>query len=121
MRKRPRPDRIAAILRQVRAVLLARLNIDPACRTGGIGLTTDDRWKAVQEDPVSIEQLRMSDLEGGRLKHLVAELAPDRRMLQEAFGINMTAAAPSSPSCGRSSASRGAAPVAIRPWMAPVS
>jgi len=87
MRKRPRPDQIAAILRQVQADLQAGLNINQACRKGGIGLTTYYRWKALQENPVSSEQLRISELddEVGRLKQLVAELALDRRMLQEAL------------------------------------
>jgi hypothetical protein len=50
-------------------------------------LTAYYRWKALQEDPVSNEQLRMGELEAevGRLKALVAELALDRRMLQEAL------------------------------------
>ena len=45
------------------------------------------RWKALQEDPISNEQLHVSALESevGRLKLLVAELALDRRMLQEAL------------------------------------
>ena len=53
----------------------------------GIGLTTYYRWKALHENPVSNEQLRIFELEDeiGRLKHLVAELALDRRMLQEAL------------------------------------
>jgi putative transposase len=87
MRKRPRPDQIAAILRQIQADLQAGLNINQACRKGGIGLTTYYRWKALQENPVSSEQIRISELEDevGRLKHLVAELALDRRMLQEAL------------------------------------
>ena len=43
--------------------------------------------EALQEDPASNEQLRMCELEAevGRLKTLVAELALDRRMLQEAL------------------------------------
>ena len=87
MRKRPRPDQIAGILRQIQADLQAGLNVDQACRKGGIGLTTYYRWKALQEDPISSEQLRISELgdEFGRLKRLVAELALDRRMLQEAL------------------------------------
>ena len=87
MRKRPRPDQIAAILRDIQADLDAGLNIDQACRKAGIGLTTYDRWKARQEDPLSNEQLRVSELEAeiARLKLLVAELALDRRMLQEAL------------------------------------
>ena len=57
------------------------------CRKAGIGPTTYYRWKALQEDPVSSEQLRISELETevARLKTLVAELALDRRMLQEAL------------------------------------
>src|ERR1700738_1670866 len=85
MRKRPGPDRIASILRDFQADLDAGLNIPQACRKAGIGPTTYYRWKALQENPVSNEQLRVSELEAevGRLKLLVAELALDRRMLQE--------------------------------------
>jgi len=87
MRKRPRPDQIAAILRQIQADLQAGLNLHQACRKGGIGLTTYYRWKALQENPISSEQAHISELEDevGRLKQLVAELALDRRMLQDAL------------------------------------
>jgi putative transposase len=87
MRKRPGPDQIAKILREVQADLQAGLNINQACRKGGIGLTTYYRWKTLQENPVSTEQVKISELENenGRLKELVAELALDRRMLQEAL------------------------------------
>ena len=87
MRKRPRPDQIAAILRDFQADLDAGLSIGQACRKAGIGPTTYYRWKALQENPLSNEQLRVSELEAevARLKLLVAELALDRRMLQEAL------------------------------------
>jgi putative transposase len=87
MRKRPRPDQIAAILRDFQTDLDAGLNIGQACRKAGIGPTTYYRWKALQENPLSNEQLRVSELEAevDRLKLLVAELALDRRMLQEAL------------------------------------
>ena len=87
MRKRPRPDQIAAILRDSPSDLDAGLNIDQACRKAGIGPTTYYRWKALQEDPISNEQLRIPELEAevARLKLLVAELALDHRMLQEAL------------------------------------
>ena len=87
MRKRPRPDQIAAILGDFQTDLDAGLNINQACRKAGIGPTTYDRWKALQENPISNEQLRVSELEAevDRLKLLVAELALDRRMLQEAL------------------------------------
>ncbi len=87
MRKRPRPDQIAAILRDFQADLDAGLNIGRACRKAGIGPTTYYRWKALQENPVSSEQVQISQLQAevDRLKLLVAELALDRRMLQEAL------------------------------------
>ena len=87
MRKRPRPDQIAAILRDFKADLDAGLNIDQACRKAGIGPTTYYRWKALQENPLSNEQFRVSEFEAevDRLKLLVAERALDRRMLQEAL------------------------------------
>jgi putative transposase len=87
MRKRPGPDRIASILRDIRADLDAGLNVNQALRKAGIGVTTYYRWRALQENPLSSEQLRVSELESevGRLKLLVAELALDRRMLQEAL------------------------------------
>src|SRR3954469_18600289 len=87
MRKRTSPERIASTLRDIRADLDAGLNVNQACRKAGINPTTYYRWKALQEDPVSDEQLRVSELEteAGRLKQLVAELALDRRMLQEAL------------------------------------
>lgn len=87
MRRRPSPDRIATILREIQADLDSGLNIAHACRKAGIATTTYYRWKARQENPESNEQLRISELESevGRLKLLVAELALDRRMLQEAL------------------------------------
>ena len=87
MRKRPSPDQIARILREVQSDLDAGLNVGQACRKVGYSSTTYYRWKSLQENPASIEQVRASELEAenGRLKLLIAELALDRRMLQEAL------------------------------------
>ena len=87
MRKRPRPDQIAKILDEIQADLDAGLNVHQACRKAGYASTTYYRWKALQEDPVSSEQIKMIELvnENNRLKSLVAELALDRRMLQKAL------------------------------------
>jgi putative transposase len=87
MRKRPGPDQIAKILRDFQTDLDAGLTLNQACRKAGVGPTTYYRWKALQENPVSKEQIHVSELESevGRLKLLVAELALDRRMLQEAL------------------------------------
>ena len=90
MRKRPGRDQIAKIIRAIQADLDAGLNMSQASRKAGIASTTYYRWKALQEDPVTAEQLRVSELEAevSRLKLLVAELALDRRMLQEALKKN---------------------------------
>ena len=87
MRKRHRPEQIVSILCDIQSDLNAGLSVDQALRKAGIGLTTYYRWKARQEAPVSPESVRLQELEieVGRLKHLVAELALDRRMLQEAL------------------------------------
>lgn len=87
MRRRPGPDQLAKVLREIQADLEAGLNVHQACRKAGYATTTYYRWKALQEGPVTAEQLRVSDLEAevGRLKLLAAELALDRRMLQEAL------------------------------------
>ena len=87
MRKRPKPDQIAKIICEIQADLGAGLNVHQACRKAGYATTTYYRWKAIQENPVTAEQLRTAELEAevGRLKLLVAELALDRRMLQEAL------------------------------------
>jgi putative transposase len=86
MRRRPGPDRIAAILVDIQADRAAGLSVHQARRKAGITPTTYYRWKDLQEDPLSNERFRISELEAdlGRLKALVAELALDRRMLQEA-------------------------------------
>jgi len=87
MQKRLRPEQIAKILTEIQADLEAGLNVNQACRKAGYAATTYYRWKSLQENPASIEQVRVSELEDevGRLKLLVAELALDRRMLQEAL------------------------------------
>ena len=83
MRKRPGSDQIASILREIQADLQAGLNIHQACRKGGIGLTTYYRWKALQENPASTDQIRISEHEDevGRLVLHAAELPLDRLML----------------------------------------
>jgi putative transposase len=87
MKRRPSPEKIARILCEFQADLDSGLNINQACRKAGIGITTYYRWKATQENPISSEQLRVSELEAenDRLKALMAELALDRKMLQEAL------------------------------------
>jgi hypothetical protein len=80
MRKPPRSDQIASILRDFQADLDAGLIIGQACRKAGIGPTTYYRWKALQEGSISSDQFYISELytDVDRLKLLVAELAFDR-------------------------------------------
>jgi putative transposase len=87
MRKKPRPDQVLSILGRIQADIQAGLNVGQACRKAGLGLTTYYRWKALQENPLSNDQLKISELESenARLKDLVAELALDRKLLQEAL------------------------------------
>ncbi len=87
MRKRHRPEQVLSILRDIQSDLDAGLSVDQALRKTGIGSSTYHRWKARQEAPVSLESVQLRDLQTqvDRLKHLVAELALDRRMLQEAL------------------------------------
>jgi putative transposase len=87
LRKRHKPEQIVAILRDIQSDLDAGLSVDQALRKAGIGITTYYRWKARQQAPISREGIRLRELETevDRLKHLVAELALDRRMLQEAL------------------------------------
>ena len=81
---RPRPGKNARLAANE---IAPSVTVNQACRKASINPTTYYRWKALQEDPVSNEQLRMCELESevSRLKTLVAELALDRRMLQEAL------------------------------------
>ena len=87
LRKRHKPEQIVAMLCDIQSDLNAGLNVNQALRKAGIGITTYYRWKALQLAPVSAESLRLHELETevDRLKLLVAELALDRRMLQEAL------------------------------------
>jgi putative transposase len=87
LRKRYKPEQIVSMLCDIQSDLDAGLGIDQALRKAGIGISTYYRWKARRQAPVSVESLRLRELENevDRLKLLVAELALDRRMLQEAL------------------------------------
>ena len=75
MRKRPRPNRSGHPPR-LPSRSRRRLEHQPCLPQGRDRTTTYYRWKALQEDPVSNEQLRIAELESevGRLKLFVAEL-----------------------------------------------
>ena len=87
MRKRRTSEQVLALVRQVQSDLEGGLTVEQALRKVGVGLSTYYRWKSRLEDPISANELRHQELESEnkRLKLLVAELAMDRRMLQEAL------------------------------------
>ena len=87
MRKRRSGEQIVSLVQQVQADVQAGLSVEQALRKVGVGLSTYYRWKSRLEDPISANELRHQELESEnkRLKLLVAELAMDRRMLQEAL------------------------------------
>lgn len=87
MRKRRSRDQISALVQQVQADMESGLSVEQALRKVGVGQSTYYRWKSRLEGPVNVEELRHQELEAEnqRLKLLVAELAMDRRMLQEAL------------------------------------
>jgi putative transposase len=87
MRKRRSLDQISSLVQQVQSDMESGLSMEQALRKVGVGLTTYYRWKSRVEDPVSADEVRREELEAEnkRLKLLVAELAMDRRMLQEAL------------------------------------
>jgi len=87
MRNRRTPEQVARLLGEIQADLDAGMTVELALRKAGIALTTYYRWKDHQANKLSLEKVRIRELEleVDRLKHLVAELALDRRMLQEAL------------------------------------
>ena len=87
MRKRRTPDQVTKLLGEIQADLDAGLTLELALRKAGVSVSTYHRWRAKQESTVSSEQfhIRELELEVDRLKLLVAELALDRRMLQDAL------------------------------------
>jgi putative transposase len=87
MRKRRTEEQIESLVREVQADIKAGLKVEQALRKVGIGQATYYRWKNRLEVPVAPVERRVLELESevDRLKLLVAELAMDRHMLQEAL------------------------------------
>ena len=87
MRKRPSRNQIAAFLRDFQADLDVAMNINQACRKAGVGLTTYQRWKALQKNPVSNERLHVAITcaENGMV-HLV-ERKPRALVICKSFGF----------------------------------
>ena len=84
MKKRRTADEVARLLRDVDRDLAKRLTVSDICRKVGIAETTYYRWRQRHDPARAPDDRRRRELEAEveRLKLLVAELMPDKRMLQ---------------------------------------
>ncbi len=87
MQKRWTEDQILKIVQEVEANVHAGLKVEQSLRKFGIAQANYYRWKTRLETPIVPEEQRTRELEAGneRLKLLVADVAMDRRILQEAL------------------------------------
>ena len=82
MRKSKFTDaQIAFILRQAEE----GTRVDEVCRKAGISQQTFYRWKKKYGGlmPSEMKRLKQLEEENGRLKRIVADLSPDKEMLQD--------------------------------------
>lgn len=89
-RQRFKAEQIIAKLREVEVLTAKGLTIADAARQVGITEQTVYRWRK-EYGGLRVDQARrLKDLEGenGRLKKLVADLALDKMILQEANKVN---------------------------------
>jgi len=89
-RQRFKAEQIIAKLREVEVLTARGLTISAASRQAGVSEQTVYRWRK-EYGGLRVDQARrLKDLEGenGRLKKLVADLALDKLILQEANKVN---------------------------------
>ena len=86
MGKRHTTEQIIRKLRQAEADLAGGLTVGQVCQKLGVSEQTLHRWRNRYGGPRADDTRRLKDLEAenARLKRLVAELALDKQMLQEA-------------------------------------
>jgi len=79
------PEQVIPKVRQAEADLAQGLSIAQVCQQLGVSEPTLHRWRNQYGGLKADEAKRLKELEAenGRLKKLVAELAPDKQMLQE--------------------------------------
>ena len=84
--KRHTAEEVIAKLRQAEANLAQGLNVAQVCQRLGVSEQTLHRWRNQYGGLKQDEAKRLKELEAenARLKRLVAELALDKQMLQEA-------------------------------------
>jgi len=88
-RKRHTPEQIIRKLRQAEAMQSEGKAIGEICQTLEIGEQTFHRWRNQYGGMKAEDARRLKELEqeNGRLKHLVAELSLDKRILEEALKL----------------------------------
>ena len=86
MGKRHTSEQIIRKLRQAEQDLAGGLTVGQVCQRLGVSEQTFHRWRNRYGGPRADDARRLKELEAenGRLKRLVAELALDKQMLQEA-------------------------------------
>ena len=84
--KRHTAEEVIAKLRQAEAALAQGLGVAQVCQQLGVSEQTLHRWRNQYGGLKQDEAKRLKELEteNARLKRLVAELALDRQLLQEA-------------------------------------
>lgn len=89
--RRPGPEQIVTLLRQIEVATLRGKSISIACREAGISHQSYYRWRK-EYGGLQLEQAkRMKDLEkeNARLKRLVADLSLEKQVLKDIASGNL--------------------------------
>jgi transposase-like protein len=90
-KKRPTPEQIVTLLRQIEVVTSQGKSIAIACREAGISDQSYYRWRT-EYGGLDLDQARrMKDLEkeNSRLKRLVADLSLEKQVLKDIASGNL--------------------------------
>jgi len=87
MKKRHQAEEIVRIVREAETLLAEGKPVEEACRSIGISESTLVRWRQRYGGMSTPEAKRLKELEreNGELKHIVAELELDKRILKSAI------------------------------------
>ena len=86
-RKKHTPDQIIRKLREAEALLSEGKGLGEVCQRLAVSEATFHRWRNQYGGMKGVEAKRLKELEteNGRLKKLVADLALDKQILEEAL------------------------------------
>jgi transposase-like protein len=90
-KKRPTPEQIVTLLRQIEVTTSQGKSVSIACREAGIADQSYYRWRK-EYGGLDLDQARrMKDLEkeNGRLKRLVADLSLEKQVLKDIASGNL--------------------------------